>query len=255
MTNRTFALLAICLSTFALSPQKTTAQRLSDNNTIGWYNTYNTINLGKGFSVWLEYSWRRDNIITHWQQSLARGGLQYRFKNNITMTLLYGYIITYPYGDYPAGPYTLPENRLTEQLSWSETKGRYHFSHRIRLEQRWLGKIDQKAPERDITGWNYLNRLRYMGRVNIPLNRKTMEDKTLYAGIFDEIFIGFGKNVGQNIYDQNRVCLLAGYKFNKMLMIEAGYLNQIVQQGSLVRGRPVFQYNNGPVVNAVLNLP
>lgn len=241
-----FAFLNVFLLIFS---QKTEAQRVTDNNLIGWYSSYNTINIDKGFSIWLEYSWRRENVITEWQQSLARGGLQYTFKNNITATVLYAHITTYPYGNYPAGPYTIPENRITEQVSWSENKGLLSFSHRVRLEQRWLGKINQKAPEKDVTGWAYMNRLRYMGRVAVPLNKKSITHRTLYAAVFDEIFIGFGKNVGQNVFDQNRVCVTLGYQFNKMLRLEAGYLNQIVQHGGALTATPVFQYNNGPVVN------
>lgn len=250
-----FARIAFLLLLFASVSQRVNAQRISDPNVIGWYNTYNTINLGKGVSVWLEYSWRRDKIISNWQQSLARGGLQYKFKNGVMATVLYGYIITFPYGDYPAGPYTIPENRLTEQISWGETKGRLNFSHRFRLEQRWLGKINQKAAVKDITGWNYLNRLRYMGKVSIPVNKKTMDANTLYAAVFDEVFVGFGKNVGQNVFDQNRLFAGAGYKFSSQISIEAGYLSQIVQQGALVTGKPVFQYNSGPSVNLFLTVP
>ena len=64
-----FSIIIICLIT---ASQSAIAQRISDNNTIGWYNTYNTINLTKNTSVWLEYSWRRDQVITNWQQSLGR---------------------------------------------------------------------------------------------------------------------------------------------------------------------------------------
>src|ERR1043165_3545502 len=216
----------ICFSICLVSLTQTAiAQRIADHNTIGWYSSYNTINISKNISIWLEYSWRRHEVINNWQQSLARGGVQYNFQNGITASLLYGRITTYPYGDYPAGPHSIPENRLTEQVSWGERKGLLNFSHRFRLEQRWMGRIDQKATDREVSGWNYLNRLRYMGRVAVPLNRKTIENKTLYAALFDEVFVGFGKNVRQNVFDQNRVCLTLGYQFNSMFRLEAGYLN------------------------------
>jgi hypothetical protein len=46
---------------------------------------------------------------------------------------------------------------------------------------------------------------------------------------------------------------LLGYRFNKSVRIEGGYLNQIVQLGREVGGRNVFQYNNGIIVNTVFN--
>ena len=47
-------------------------------------------------------------------------------------------------------------------------------------------------------------------------------DKQLYAAAADEIFIGDGKNLGVNIFGQNRIFLLLGYKLNKNLSIEGG---------------------------------
>ena len=82
---------------------------------------------------------------------------------------------------------------------------------------------------------------------------KTMKDKTPYIAAYDEIFIGFGKNVAANIFDQNRIGIVLGYRFNKLLRIEAGYLNQTVQFGRLVNGKHVFQYNNGIIINTNLN--
>ena len=61
----------------------------------------------------------------------------------------------------------------------------------------------------------------------------------------DEIFIGWGKNIGANIFDQNRLAVLIGYKVNQNLKFEAGYLNQVLQQGKRINDKPVFQYNNG----------
>jgi len=248
-------LIGFSLITFVSFSNSTYAQRLSDHNTIGWYGIFNTIQINKRLSVLLEYQWRRNQIITDWQQSLARTGIQYQFKNGFSVMAGYGYIISYPFGDYPAGPFTIPEHRIFEQLSWGDAKDRLSLSHRIRLEQRYLGKIDQKAAEREVSGWNYLNRVRYQLKATVPLNRKKLGDNTFYLSAFDEIFIGFGKNVNQNVFDQNRICGVLGYQLNTILKIEAGYINQTVQQSGLVNGKEVFQYNNGLVVNFYITKP
>ncbi|MCD6064019.1 MAG: long-chain fatty acid transporter [Flavipsychrobacter sp.] len=235
----------ILLVSIQLFANTASAQRISDVNAVGWYSSLNTIHLSKKTSLWLEYQWRRENFITDWQQSLARTGVQYHFKNGLSALLGYGYIITYPYGDYPAGRYTIPEHRIFEQFVWNDAIGRVGLNHRMRLEQRFLGKIDQAAPEYEVSDWTYVNRFRYQLRATVPLNNKTLGDNTWYAVGFDEIFIGFGKNVNQNIFDQNRIGLLAGYQFNKKFRLEGGYFNQTVQQGGLVSGHEVFQYNHG----------
>lgn len=250
MILRFTTLLLICFICHTPAP----AQRLKDPNTIGWYSTFNTIHISNRTSLWIEYQWRRENFIKDWQQSLARTGIQYHFKNGLSALLGYGYIITYPYGDYPAGQYTIPEHRIFEQLIWNDAISRVGLNHRMRLEQRFVGKVNQAATVYDVSDWTYMNRFRYQLRATIPINKKTMVDKTWYAATFDEIFIGFGKNVNQNIFDQNRIGLLAGYQFNKTFRLEGGYFNQIVQQGALVANREVFQYNRGLMLNAYLTL-
>ena len=80
-----------------------------------------------------------------------------------------------------------------------------------------------------------------------------MEDQTFYAAIYDEIFIQFGENVQENIFDQNRLSGLIGYRANKYFKLEAGYLYQAVLLGREIKGNNVLQKNNGLIINAYLN--
>ena len=230
------------------------AQRIADHNTLGWAASFNTIHINQRYSIWLEYQWRRDQLVADWQQSLFRTGIQAHLKNGLHLMAGYGYIITFPHGDFPAGPHPVPEHRIFEQLMWNDAIRRVSLNHRFRFEQRFLGKIDQLASEKVVTDWTYLNRIRYQLRATIPLNKRSMSDDTWYLAAFEEIFIGFGKNVNQNVFDQNRVGLLLGYQVSKHVRAEAGYFNVIVQQGGLINGREVFQYNQGVMANLYLTL-
>ena len=238
------------------STSTASAQRLHDDNLVAWTCSFNTIYLSKKVSIWAEYQWRREQLYINWQQSLARVGVQYHFNKDVSAMVGYGYIITYPYGDFQIGPHEFPEHRIFEQLVWNDNShGRLMINHRVRLEQRLLGKVDQKSADGDLNGYNYLNRVRYQLRLAYPISHKKMMDKTWYAAVYDEVMIGFGSNVNQNIFDQNRVGLMAGYQFNNMFKIEGGYYNQIVQQPGLVGGKEVIQYNNGLIVNAYFTKP
>lgn len=253
--NQLLCLLAVMLLCSA-QPVKLYAQnRLRTNNTLVWLNQFHTINLNKHWSVLAEYQWRRTEGLKSWQQSLLRGGLQYKFANGLSVLAGYGYIETWPYGDYPpAAPQPFPEHRIYEQLSWNDNIGRVTLNHRGRLEQRFLGVLDAKATDgREITRWNYLNRVRYQLKAIVPVNHATLTDKTIYVSSFDELFIGFGKNVNANIFDQNRFGLLIGYRLNNRFSLEAGYFNQTLQQPQQVSGKPVYQYNNGLMVNLNCN--
>ncbi len=227
-----------------------TARRISDPNRIGWAAGFSSVTLSPRTSFWLEYQMRRDELVANWQQNLARTGLQYHFPNGISIMAGYAYTITYPYGAYPAGPHPVPEQRIFQQLMWNDKIGRINLNHRIRMEQRFNGKMDQQASQPELTDWIYTNRARYQIRTSVPLNKYLQGDNTWYAAAFNELFIGFGKNVNQNIFDQNRIGLLLGYQFNRAWRLEGGYLNQTVQQGALVNNNEIFQYNNGVLLNA-----
>lgn len=229
--------------------------RLKDENTIAWLASMNTIHVSSSVSVWVEAQVRREQFVTNWQQLLLRTGLQYHFKSGVSAMVGYGYITTYPYGEWSAGPYTVPEHRIFEQLIWNDAIGRLQLNHRLRQEQRFGGKVDQKAAQYEVTDWTYTNRTRYQLRMTIPLNHDKMIDRTWHIVGFDEVFIGFGKNVNQNIFDQNRAGVMVGYQYNKVFRVEAGFINQTVHQSSMVLGKQVYQYNNGAIMNVYLTRP
>ncbi len=229
--------------------------RIKDNNSIGWYTTTGTINLNKKWSAHLEYQWRRENYIRNWQQSLLRTGLNYKANSSTTLRIGYAWAETYPYGDYPVNAYgkTFSEHRMYEMASLTQRSGTLDISHRIMLEQRWLPRYLSAASVKP-DSWMFMNRARYMLRLQQSLKGKTLEDKEPYIAVYDEILIGFGENVNENIFDQNRFGALLGYRFNPAFRLEGGYLSQVVQLSREVNGRNVFQYNNGFIISSVFNL-
>lgn len=241
-----FLLLFPCFTAFAQSG------RITDENTINWVQTLNTIALNQKWSLHVEYQLRRTEGIKKWQQSLLRLGLNYKIRPDIILHGGYGYIETFPYGDFPiAADGKFPEHRLYEQLSLKQSFGKWSLVHRFRLEQRWLGKVRPNMAEREIEEWIFLNRFRYQFKVQHPLWER--QEKQIFAALANEIFIGSGKNLGLNIFDQNRFSLSLGYKFNKRYTVEFSYLNQILQQGKAVSGQVVIQQNKGLVLSSSLN--
>ena len=226
--------------------------RLHDPNFINWVQSVNTISLNKTWSIHTEYQWRRTNGLRNSQQNLLRLGINYRLHDNLAAHLGYGWIDTAPYGDFPlAANGNFPEHRIYEQLSIRQPLGKWSFTHRFRVEQRWLGKRLPGA-ERIIDGWTFLNRFRYQFRTQYAA--WSVNQKQLYVAAADEIFIGAGKNLGTNIFDQNRIFLLAGYSFNDHFSIEGGFLNQTLQQGKKVNDRTIIQQNNGWILSSIIKL-
>lgn len=227
--------------------------RLNDFNNINWLQTFHTIPLGKKWSLHLEYQWRREQGLKHWQQSLLRVGANYKVNDQVTAHLGYGWIETFPYGDYPiATNGTFPEHRLYEQLNLRQPVQKFLFMHRFRIEQRWLGRLKAgTAGNREVEDWLFLLRFRYQFRTQYPFH--TQGDLQVYGAAADEVFIGAGKNAGTNIFDQNRLFILLGFRPGKRIAVEAGYMNQTLQQGRRINNNTIMQRNNGLVLSTFIN--
>ena len=228
---------------------QSTAQndRLNDYNNLVWLQSFNTIAGNKKWSIHAEYQWRRDNGLKNWQQSLLRVGANYKISDNVIVHAGYAWVEPFSYGKYPiANNGTFPEHRIYEQLTLRQPLNKFLLTHRFRVEQRWLGRV-KAGTDREIEEWLFLHRFRYQFRTQYSLNKK------MYAAVADGIFIGAGKNVGVNIFDQNRLFLLVGYKLNKNVNIESGYFNQTLQQGRRINNQTIMQRNNGLLVSCITN--
>lgn len=159
---------------------------------------------------------RRSNIITHWQQSLNRVGINYHFNESAIGAIGYDYVLTFPYGS------SLLPGKVQTQASWETMTlkhevGKVKFSHRYRLEQLWSTKVSE-------SNYTYSNRFRYMISGSMPLYKK------VFFSFFDEVFISFGKNVDYNNFNQNRIYAGIGCKI-KNGDIQLGYMNQVIKKG------------------------
>lgn len=238
----------ILLTTLLFYAAESFAQndRVSDYNNTNWFQLFGTFNLDKNWSLHGEYQWRRTDGLKNWQQSLLRIGVNRKLNDNVTVHLGYAWIETFPYGDVPiASAGTFPEHRIYEQISFKQPIKKWTFTHRFRIEQRWLGRV-KPATDREIEAWVFLHRFRYQFKTQYNLSGK------FYLAAADEIFIGAGKNVGVNIFDQNRIFLLTGYKISKNVTLEAGYFNQTLQQGRRINNSTIMQHNNGAVISSFL---
>jgi hypothetical protein len=246
-----FLLIALTSCMLQASAQNT---RLNDHNHTGWYSFLLNHQLNSKWSVQLEYVWRRDEFIKYWQQSLLRPAINYNLAPNAQLQAGYGWIETYNYGEYPLNSFgrQFPEHRLHEQILLKQTVGRVDVQHRLRQEQRWVGWYNNATSESP-ESYTYTNRTRYMLRVQSPLQGSTLDDHEFYAAAYDELFVGYGKNVGENIFDQNRIGILAGYRLNKHFRLEGGYLGQTLQLGRKIANRNVLQYNEGFILSLVVN--
>lgn len=204
------------------------------NNNNGWFMYIGNHKLSDKWGLHLEAQWRRYDIVLHNQQLLLRGGINYYWNAQVSLTAGYCYVVTYPYGALAAKA-MFPENRIWEQLNIKTEIGAVEIINRFRLEQRYVNAVVLKDAGYEPGDAIYTNRVRWMNRYSVPFKGKKIEERSFYASFYNEIYINFGKNVAYNIFDQNRAYLALGYRIPKLGRLEVGYLHQLIIRGDGVK--------------------
>lgn len=193
----------------------TSSAQTSSGKTGVWLMGFNQTRLHDKWSIHTEAQYRSFEINPNTEQMLLRGGINYHINNSVFISIGYAYITNYAFDKEQVSGVQVSENRIWQQFYTRNTIGRCLFEHRYRLEQRWIQSNNNTR---------YLDRIRYLLRVTIPLNKKEIEKNTLFLSFYDEIFI----NLTSSPYDRNRLYGGIGYQFLPNANIQIGYLAQTV---------------------------
>lgn len=186
------------------------AQTSGEDKLGNWLMYFGTNTLSEKYSLHTEAQLRLYEPINNFNQLLLRIGINRHINHHSFVTLGYGYIPTATFEKDQAETTSI-EHRIWEQFILKNTVGRIYFEHRYRLEQRWISAASEDT---------YLNRARYRIQLIIPLNKPEMIDHTLFTCFYDEIFL----NIADSPFDQNRLYAALGYKLNKVISLQTGYL-------------------------------
>ena len=186
MSYKYLATLVFLLLTSTVISQNT---RINEHNQIGWYNYFGTFKLNSKWSIHSEYQLRRTNYITDKQQGLLRVGINYQYNPKVQFRLGYAWIETFPYGETPINGMgkDFTEHRIFQAVTVTDKVSIVELSHRFMLEQRFVGRYSSANLETE-DEFPFLNRMRYMFRMQIPLKGESITNKTPYAAIYDELF-------------------------------------------------------------------
>lgn len=183
-----------------------------------WYMYFfNTILKESSWGFQGDIQYRNWNVFGDLEQLLLRGGITYKpQKTNIKFTLGYGNVTTVAFGPDNS---TTKESRLYQEALYPVKFGnRFYTNHRFRYEQRFVENQDLRT------------RYRYNLFLNIPLNKSSMESKTLYIALYNELFINGQRNVGSGntveLFDRNRLYLGMGYIIKNGLKFQLGIMEQ-----------------------------
>lgn len=131
------------------------------------------------------------------------------------------------------------EYRVCPQITFFQKINKLEIQQRYRYEFRWLSNKTTALHNGGLQdyggGDNFVHngqkmRLRYMLRMNLPLNGKSTGTKgSLYLSAWNELFVGLGANtVDTKLLDQDRFVFLIGkyFKSSYPIKVEIGYTLQ-----------------------------
>ena len=161
-----------------------------------------------------EVQYRNYDAIGDLEQLLLRTGIGYNLtENNNNVLLGYGFIASENYaGDDKV---SVNEHRIYQQFITKQSIGKVKLSHRYRFEQRFVED-------------DFRMRFRYFLSFNIPLHSKEDEPSKWYLSAYNEIFL----NTESSIFDRNRLYGGVGFRLNKSVRFELGYMNQFFEMSS-----------------------
>lgn len=182
------------------------AQETGEDDFGAWYMLFTTNKVSDKLSIHAEAQYRNYEIASNFNQLLLRTGLNYHLSDKAMATLGYGYITTDGTFEEPAGEENTTEHRIYQQFVLKNKVGKLAFSHRYRLEERFINS--------PLSGNDTQFRFRYFLRLTYPLS------DTWFLTAYDEVFI----NLQAPTFGQNRLYGALGYNVNTNLAIQAGYL-------------------------------
>ena len=189
----------------------------SQSSNLGnWFIYFGNKNINDKLNWHHEVQYRNYNAIGDLEQLLLRTGIGINLtENNNNLLLGYGYILSQNYDNNTAEKINVNEHRIYQQFITKQNFGRINLQHRYRFEQRFIEE-------------DFKLRFRYFLALNFALNKKQLEDKTIYLSAYNEIFL----NSQNKVFDRNRLYGGLGYRLNKNIRFEAGYMNQFFDNGN-----------------------
>lgn len=194
-----------------------------------WFNYFGNQKINTRWNWHNEVQYRNFNFAGDLEQLLVRTGLGYNLsENNNNVLLGYTYIHSEPYIAGTDDKLQTNEHRIFQQFITKQQFGRINIQHRYRFEQRFVQD-------------DFKMRLRYSLSLNIPINKKVMEQNAVYASMYNEIFV----NTEQNHYDRDRIYGGVGYCVNKYIRVETGVMSQLLPTNNRTQFQ-IMIFNNLP---------
>lgn len=177
-----------------------------------WFIYFGNQQINKKWNWWTEAQYRSYNFASDTEQILLRTAAGYNITPDDNIQLGYAFIHSRPYVTGSDEKTKNNEHRIYQQFIHKHSIGRLFVQHRYRFEERFL-KDDFKI------------RFRYFLSLNIPFNRKVLEQNAFYLSGYNEIFL----QTHTQVFDRNRLYGGLGYVLNQNIRLETGIMYQLYE--------------------------
>ncbi len=194
------------------------------NEFTGWGAWFHTQKFSKHWGALFDAQFRSANQFGYLRNPLLRPALSYYFNKSKFVSA--GYLFTGTHRKTEIENTFRTEHRIFEQFILTHKIGTGKtLQHRFRLEQRFVNSQGNQDKF-------FAQRFRYFARGIIPFKKDSVFTKGMFVGLQNEIFVNVQNRAKLNgqFFDQNRAYGAIGYRLNKRIDLETGYLNQYINR-------------------------
>lgn len=197
----------------------------------GWLNLTHTQKLSPKFDLVTDVQFRSANNLDYLSTLLLRSALSYNISKQHSVGFGYGNITDWEMLNEEK--VSKMEHRVFQQYIYKNTIQNVRLNLRARLEQRNFDKTDK-----------FSQRMRLQAAAVIPLIADKAFNKGMYSLLQSEIMFNVQnkENVNGSFYDQHRPFVALGYRFNKNVDAELGYLRWQQRKTSGDQERDIIQF-------------
>ena len=192
-----------------------TTHLFAQSENAGWAFISHKQSINEKFDIRADFQLRSADKLSYLSGILLRGALSYNLNKQNSIALGYAYLGSWDYEK--DSKISSGEQRIFEQYLNQQSFGKIEASLRIRLEQRFKQEEGKT---------NFSQRGRIFLSTQIPILADKEFSKGLYTGLQNEFFMNLQKkeNVNGSFFDQNRLFGSLGYRWNKKIDTEFGYM-------------------------------
>lgn len=198
-----------------------------DHQNLFWIRYYNQLEINDKWSIHSEFDNRV--FINPIVQNLFVVRVQGRRKFSEQVELGAGFVYFSVATQEPEVNlgFNIPEYRGQQDITWKQNWNKIGLNQRFQIEERFFQNFDREGLT---NGTTFFWRFRYRLQGEYTFWKK--ENHYLKAILYDEIMINTGKNVVNNMFDQNRIYTGLQYGISSSVAVELGYMNSFQQRAT-----------------------